>query len=69
MDPDSWYLRVFIKNTHSSLTPGSWEPSESSSCQARFFRYLHLRGLADTSSSRVWQRAQGFGHWGLSQVV
>merc|ERR1712136_231244 len=22
--------------------------------QARFFRYLHLRGLADTSSSRVW---------------
>eukprot|EP00434_Breviolum_minutum_P023747 symbB.v1.2.020946.t1/scaffold1788.1/size101334/1 len=23
-------------------------------CQARFFRYLHLRGLADTSASRVW---------------
>jgi len=47
---------------HPRLMPDFWEnPTVSmglgplqSVCQARFFRYLHLRGLADTSASRVW---------------
>eukprot|EP00930_Biecheleria_cincta_P051253 TRINITY_DN3640_c0_g1_i1.p1 TRINITY_DN3640_c0_g1~~TRINITY_DN3640_c0_g1_i1.p1 ORF type:complete len:1058 (+),score=170.31 TRINITY_DN3640_c0_g1_i1:134-3307(+) len=47
---------------HPRLMPGFWEnPTVSMGlgplqavCQARFFRYLHLRGLADTSASRVW---------------
>jgi len=47
---------------HPRLMPDFWEnPTVSMGlgplqavCQARFFRYLHLRGLADTSSSRVW---------------
>jgi pyruvate dehydrogenase E1 component len=47
---------------HPRLMPDFWENPTvsmglgplSSVCQARFFRYLHLRGLADTSRSRVW---------------
>jgi hypothetical protein len=47
---------------HPRLMPDFWEnPTVSMGigplqavCQARFFRYLHLRGLADTSGSRVW---------------
>eukprot|EP00931_Biecheleriopsis_adriatica_P117705 TRINITY_DN931_c0_g1_i1.p1 TRINITY_DN931_c0_g1~~TRINITY_DN931_c0_g1_i1.p1 ORF type:complete len:1062 (+),score=241.89 TRINITY_DN931_c0_g1_i1:80-3265(+) len=47
---------------HPRLMPDFWEnPTVSmglgplgSVYQARFFRYLHLRGLADTSKSRVW---------------
>lgn len=47
---------------HPRLMPHFWEnPTVSmglgplgSVYQARFFRYLHLRGLADTSKSRVW---------------
>jgi len=47
---------------HPRLMPEFWEnPTVSmglgplgSVYQARFFRYLHLRGLADTSKSRVW---------------
>jgi pyruvate dehydrogenase E1 component len=47
---------------HPRLMPDFWEnPTVSmglgplgSVYQARFFRYLHLRGLADTSQSRVW---------------
>lgn len=47
---------------HPRLMPDFWEnPTVSMGIgplaavtQARFFRYLHLRGLADTSSSRVW---------------
>ena len=47
---------------HPRLMPQFWEnPTVSMGLgplgavyQARFFRYLHLRGLADTSKSRVW---------------
>lgn len=47
---------------HPRLMPDFWEnPTVSmglgplaSVYQARFFRYLHLRGLKDTSKSRVW---------------
>merc|ERR1719210_25289 len=47
---------------HPRLMPDFWEnPTVSMGIgplaavtQARFFRYLHLRGLADTSGSRVW---------------
>jgi len=47
---------------HPRLMPEFWEnPTVSMGLgplgavyQARFFRYLHLRGLADTSKSRVW---------------
>lgn len=47
---------------HPRLMPDFWEnPTVSMGLgplsavyQARFFRYLHLRGLADTSKSRVW---------------
>ncbi|MDG2307709.1 MAG: pyruvate dehydrogenase (acetyl-transferring), homodimeric type [Candidatus Binatia bacterium] len=47
---------------HPWLMPGFWEfptvsmglTSISSIYQARFNRYLHARGLADTSRSRVW---------------
>mmetsp|Transcript_50348 Transcript_50348/g.120091 ORF Transcript_50348/g.120091 Transcript_50348/m.120091 type:complete len:1050 (-) Transcript_50348:438-3587(-) len=47
---------------HPRLMPHFWEnPTVSMGLgplgavyQARFFRYLHLRGLADTSKSRVW---------------
>jgi pyruvate dehydrogenase E1 component len=47
---------------HPRLMPDFWENPTvsmglgplSAVCQARFFRYLHLRGLADTSGSRVW---------------
>ncbi|CAE7391995.1 aceE, partial [Symbiodinium sp. CCMP2456] len=47
---------------HPRLMPDFWEnPTVSmglgplqSVCQARYFRYLHLRGLCDTSASRVW---------------
>jgi len=47
---------------HPRLMPDFWENPTvsmgigplSAVTQARFFRYLHLRGLADTSSSRVW---------------
>eukprot|EP00928_Gymnodinium_smaydae_P012121 TRINITY_DN1440_c0_g2_i1.p1 TRINITY_DN1440_c0_g2~~TRINITY_DN1440_c0_g2_i1.p1 ORF type:complete len:1039 (+),score=225.71 TRINITY_DN1440_c0_g2_i1:71-3187(+) len=47
---------------HPRLMPDFWEnPTVSMGLgplgavyQARFFRYLHLRGLADTSNSRVW---------------
>eukprot|EP00928_Gymnodinium_smaydae_P090594 TRINITY_DN7437_c0_g1_i1.p1 TRINITY_DN7437_c0_g1~~TRINITY_DN7437_c0_g1_i1.p1 ORF type:complete len:1095 (+),score=221.43 TRINITY_DN7437_c0_g1_i1:63-3287(+) len=47
---------------HPRLMPDFWEnPTVSmgigplqSVCQARFFRYLHLRGMADTAKSRVW---------------
>jgi len=47
---------------HPRLMPTFWENPTvsmglgplSAVCQARYFRYLHLRGLADTSSSRVW---------------
>mmetsp|Transcript_26609 Transcript_26609/g.76710 ORF Transcript_26609/g.76710 Transcript_26609/m.76710 type:complete len:1047 (-) Transcript_26609:79-3219(-) len=47
---------------HPRLMPDFWEnPTVSMGigplqavCQARIFRYLHLRGLADTSGSRVW---------------
>lgn len=47
---------------HPRLMPDFWEnPTVSMGlgplqavCQARFFRYLHLRGMADTSHSRVW---------------
>merc|ERR1719469_423693 len=47
---------------HPRLMPDFWEnPTVSMGLgpmsavyQARFFRYLHLRGLADTSESRVW---------------
>lgn len=47
---------------HPRLMPTFWEnPTVSMGLgplgavyQARFFRYLHLRGLADTSKSRVW---------------
>merc|ERR1719210_244537 len=47
---------------HPRLMPDFWEnPTVSMGigplqavCQARVFRYLHLRGLADTSGSRVW---------------
>jgi len=47
---------------HPRLMPHFWEnPTVSMGIgplqavtQARFFRYLHLRGLADTSGSRVW---------------
>lgn len=47
---------------HPRLMPDFWEnPTVSMGIgplaavtQARFFRYLHLRGMADTSSSRVW---------------
>eukprot|EP00933_Yihiella_yeosuensis_P032854 TRINITY_DN2650_c1_g1_i1.p1 TRINITY_DN2650_c1_g1~~TRINITY_DN2650_c1_g1_i1.p1 ORF type:complete len:1052 (-),score=250.25 TRINITY_DN2650_c1_g1_i1:212-3367(-) len=47
---------------HPRLMPDFWEnPTVSmglgplqSVCQARFFRYLHLRGMCDTSRSRVW---------------
>jgi len=47
---------------HPRLMPDFWEnPTVSMGIgplaavtQARFFRYLHLRGMADTSGSRVW---------------
>lgn len=47
---------------HPRLMPEFWENPTvsmglgplSAVCQARVFRYLHLRGLADTSGSRVW---------------
>eukprot|EP00427_Karlodinium_veneficum_P028371 CAMPEP_0169198908 /NCGR_PEP_ID=MMETSP1016-20121227/9064_1 /TAXON_ID=342587 /ORGANISM="Karlodinium micrum, Strain CCMP2283" /LENGTH=1047 /DNA_ID=CAMNT_0009275677 /DNA_START=8 /DNA_END=3151 /DNA_ORIENTATION=- len=48
---------------HPRLMPEFWEENPTVSMglgplgavyQARFFRYLHLRGLADTSKSRVW---------------
>eukprot|EP01061_Rhynchopus_euleeides_P014269 TRINITY_DN2473_c2_g1_i1.p1 TRINITY_DN2473_c2_g1~~TRINITY_DN2473_c2_g1_i1.p1 ORF type:complete len:1035 (+),score=413.29 TRINITY_DN2473_c2_g1_i1:90-3194(+) len=47
---------------HPRLMPDFWEnPTVSMGIgpltavhQARYFRYLHLRGLADTSQSRVW---------------
>lgn len=47
---------------HPRLMPNFWENPTvsmglgplSAVLQARFFRYLHLRGLADTSGSRVW---------------